>query len=155
MIRYLLFHGEPRGNIFCLHVAIFEIPKYCFIIKPPACWGRDVSIKIYQLLLVFSIISPWIHAYQVLREPFLFSCCQFLKAIASKTFNVIVLAYLPFESKANILVIYLCIQNKWNPGITSRWHVTYGFKVWRACFLHQKSIGFTLARHKLSATAEI
>ena len=47
--------------IFYLHEAIFEIPMNRFIIKPPASWGMDVSIDIYQLLLLFSIISPWIH----------------------------------------------------------------------------------------------
>ena len=35
--------------------------------------------------------------------PFVVSCCQFLKAIISKTFNEIVLPFLPVESKANIL----------------------------------------------------
>ena len=48
---------EPIGNLFYLLAAIFEIPKYCFMIKPPACCGADVSIEIYELLLLFSIIS--------------------------------------------------------------------------------------------------
>ena len=55
--RNRLFSKEPIGNIFFLHMATFEIPKYCFIIKPPACWGADVSIGIYELLLLFNIIS--------------------------------------------------------------------------------------------------
>ena len=42
-----------------LSVVIFKIPKQYFIIKPPACWGADVSIEIYELLLLFSIITPW------------------------------------------------------------------------------------------------
>ena len=28
------------------------------MIKPPACWGADVSIEIYDLSLLFSIITP-------------------------------------------------------------------------------------------------
>ena len=32
-----IFDIEPIGIIFYLHVAIFEIPKQRFIIKPPAC----------------------------------------------------------------------------------------------------------------------
>ena len=51
-----------------------------------------------------------------------------------------------------IIVIYLCIHGKCNPWdyVTMTRDVRL-FKVWRACFLHHKSIGFTLARHKLSA----
>ena len=30
-----------------------------FIIIPPACWGANVSVEIYELLLLFSIITPW------------------------------------------------------------------------------------------------
>ena len=57
MIGHQLSDSEPIGNIFYLQVAIFEIPEERFIIKPPACSGADVSIEIYQLLLLFSIIS--------------------------------------------------------------------------------------------------
>ena len=53
MIGHQLSDSEPIGNIFYLQVAVFEIR---FIIKPPACSGADVSIEIYQLLLLFSII---------------------------------------------------------------------------------------------------
>ena len=45
-------------NIFYLRKAILEIPEQYFILKPPACLGADVSIEIYELLLLFSIISP-------------------------------------------------------------------------------------------------
>ena len=51
-----------------------------------------------------------------------------------------------------LIVIYLCIQGKcipWNYVKMTR--DVRLFKVWRACFLHHKSISFTLARHKLSA----
>ena len=58
MIGYWLFASKPIENLFYLRMAIFEIPKYCFIIKLPACWGADVSIEIYELLLLFTIISP-------------------------------------------------------------------------------------------------
>ena len=54
MIRRRLFASEPIGNFFYLHVVIFEIPKYYFIVKPPACWDADVSIEIYELLLLFT-----------------------------------------------------------------------------------------------------
>ena len=40
-------------------------------------------------------------AAQGLRVPFVVSGCQFLKAIILKTFNEIVLAFLPVESKTN------------------------------------------------------
>ena len=55
MIGHRLFISAPIGNVFYLYAAIFEIPMYRFIIKPPACccWGADVSIDIYQLLLLF------------------------------------------------------------------------------------------------------
>ena len=36
---------------------------------------------------------------------FVVSCCQFLKAIVLKTFNEIVLAFLPVERKTNILYV--------------------------------------------------
>ena len=59
MIGRPLFAIEPIGNLSYLHVVIFEISKQYFIIKPPACWGADVSIEIHELLLLFSIITPW------------------------------------------------------------------------------------------------
>ena len=37
MIGHGLFASEPIGNLFYLHAVIFEIPKYYFVIKPPAC----------------------------------------------------------------------------------------------------------------------
>ena len=40
-----------------------------------------------------------------LRVPFVVSCCQFLKAIIFKTFNEIVLAFLPVESKTSIFYV--------------------------------------------------
>ena len=52
--------SQQIGNIFCLHAAISEIPKWRFRIKSPACWGTDVSIDMYHLLLLFSIILPWL-----------------------------------------------------------------------------------------------
>ena len=54
--------SQQIENIFCLHAAIFEIPKWRFRIKSPACWGTDVSIDMYHLLLLFSIILPWLNA---------------------------------------------------------------------------------------------
>ena len=36
MIGHRVFAREPIGNLFYQHAAIFEIPRYCFIIKPPA-----------------------------------------------------------------------------------------------------------------------
>ena len=60
MIGRRLFNDiEPIGNIFYLHEAIIEVPKQRFIIKPPGCWGMDLLTEIYQLLLMFGIISPW------------------------------------------------------------------------------------------------
>ena len=58
-IWHRLFDSVPIKNIFYRHVAIFEIPIWCFISKPPACWGTELSIEIYQLLLLFRITSPW------------------------------------------------------------------------------------------------
>ena len=43
---------------FLLYVVIFEISKQHFTIKPHACWGANVAIEIYELLLLFSIITP-------------------------------------------------------------------------------------------------
>ena len=57
VIGHGLFASELTGNLFYLLEVIFEIPKWYFIIQPPAFWGADVSIEIYQLLLLFSIIS--------------------------------------------------------------------------------------------------
>ena len=57
MVGHRLFAREPIGKPFYLHAAILEIPKYCIIIKPPACWGADVSIEIYELLLLFSMAT--------------------------------------------------------------------------------------------------
>ena len=50
-----------------------------------------------------------------------------------------------------IFVIYLCIHGKYNPWdyVTMKRDVRL-FKVSRVCFLHHKSIGFTLTRNKLS-----
>ena len=59
MIGHQLFASELIGNLFYLPAVIFEIPKEYFIIKPPACWGADVSIEMYELLLLFSIINSW------------------------------------------------------------------------------------------------
>ena len=61
MIGHRLFASKPIGSLFYLHAVVFEIPKQYFIIKPPACWGADVSIEIYELLLLFSIITPWLY----------------------------------------------------------------------------------------------
>ena len=58
IIGHGLFASEPTGNLFYLRAVIFEIPKKYFIIKPSGCWGADVSIEIYKLLLLFSIITP-------------------------------------------------------------------------------------------------
>ena len=44
--------------------------------------------------------EPW-----GLRVPFVVSCCQFLKNIILKTFNKVVLAFLPVESKTNMLYV--------------------------------------------------
>ena len=45
MIGHRFFHSESVGNNFYLHMAIFEIPRQRFVIKPPACWGTDVSVE--------------------------------------------------------------------------------------------------------------
>ena len=66
MIGHGLFASEPKGNLFHLHAIIFEIPKKCFVIEPPARWGTDVSIEIYEFLLLFSIITPWL--YQLVQK---------------------------------------------------------------------------------------
>ena len=50
--------SELIRNFFYLYAAMFETPMWCFIRKPPAYRGTDVSIEIYQLLLLFSITSP-------------------------------------------------------------------------------------------------
>ena len=75
-IGHWLFASEPIGNVFHLHAVISKIPKLCFIIKPPACWGADVSIEIYELLLLFSIISPWYFVYKQLPEVFYKKSCS-------------------------------------------------------------------------------
>ena len=67
MIGHQLFAIEPIGNLSYLHAVIFEIPKQYFIIKPPACSGVDVSIEIYELLLLFSIITPWCHTIHIIQ----------------------------------------------------------------------------------------
>ena len=54
-----LFDSKPIQNVFYLHAATFEIAKERFIIKLPNCCGTDFSVEIYQLLLLFSNISPW------------------------------------------------------------------------------------------------
>ena len=59
MIGHRLFVRKSIGNVFYLRAGIFGIRMQCFIIKPPACWGAHISIDIYQLWLLFSIISPW------------------------------------------------------------------------------------------------
>ena len=68
MIGHRLFASEPIGNLFYLHAVIFEIPKQYFIIKPPACWGADVSIEINELLLLFSIITPWFYLQLMVED---------------------------------------------------------------------------------------
>ena len=62
MIGHCLFTSEGIRKVFCLYVAIFEIPMWCFIKKLPACWGTDVSIDIFQFLLLCSITSPWLNS---------------------------------------------------------------------------------------------
>ena len=47
----------------------------------------------------------WIKHKLYLLIPFTVSCCQFLKAIILKIFNGIFLAFLPVESKTNILYV--------------------------------------------------
>ena len=56
----------------------------------------------------------------------------------------------------SMIVIYLFIHGKCNPWdyVTMTRQVRL-FKVWKAWFLHHKSIGFALARHNLSAIAKI
>ena len=48
MIRHRLFAIEPIGNLSYLHAVILEISKQYFII----------IIDIYELLILFSIITP-------------------------------------------------------------------------------------------------
>ena len=52
MTEHPLFESEPIGNFFYLHVAIFEIPKKWFIIKPSACWGKYVICFNINILVV-------------------------------------------------------------------------------------------------------
>ena len=72
MIGHQLFVSEPIGNVFDLYVVIFEIPMQCFINKP-ACCGADVSIDIYQLLVLYlhgQMCFP-VNFVKFLRTPFL------------------------------------------------------------------------------------
>ena len=46
------------------------------------------------------------------RSIFVVSCCQFLKAIILKTINEIVLAFLPVQSKTNILYVNMNFTGK-------------------------------------------
>ena len=58
MIKNRSFESEQIQNSFYLEADIYEIPLVRFITKPPACWGKDILIEIYHLLLLFIIISP-------------------------------------------------------------------------------------------------
>ena len=59
-----LFGTEPIGNILYWQAAIFKILNWRFKIKAPAGWDTNVSIEIYQLLLLFGIISPCSKGHQ-------------------------------------------------------------------------------------------
>ena len=71
VIGHGLFASEPIGNLFYLLEVIFEISKWFFIIKPPVFWGVDVSIEIYELLLLFSIISSCSKKASFAEDPLL------------------------------------------------------------------------------------
>ena len=71
MIGHGLFASEPIGNLFYLLEVIFEIPKWFFIIKPPVFCGVDVSTEIYELLLLFSIISSCSKKASFAEDPLL------------------------------------------------------------------------------------
>ena len=58
MIGDRLFDNEPIKNAFYLQANTHEIPMQHFITKPPACWGMNISIEIYRLLLLLIIIYP-------------------------------------------------------------------------------------------------
>ena len=51
------------------------------MIKPPACWGADISIEIYELLLLFSIITPWLQVICMKMS------CRYLKYVLSRQNN--------------------------------------------------------------------
>ena len=55
MIRHPLFANGLKGNFFYLLASIFEILRQRFIVKPPACRGGEISIDIYELLLLNSL----------------------------------------------------------------------------------------------------
>lgn len=57
MIRHQLFDSVLIGKIFYVQAIIFEIPKQNFIIKPSASWDTNFTLEVYELLLLFSIIS--------------------------------------------------------------------------------------------------
>ena len=73
-----MFASESIGNLFYLHAAIFEISKQCFIINPPVCWCADVSIKIYELSLLFSLI---LYLFPTHVLPVLFSLATFFSML--------------------------------------------------------------------------
>ena len=66
MIGNRLFTREPIRSLFSLHVAVFKIAKWCFIIKPTACWDRNISLEIYELLLLLTLI--WVGFLRVCFE---------------------------------------------------------------------------------------
>ena len=82
-----LFVSESIGSVFYLHAAIFEIPMYRFVIKPPACWGADVSINIYQLLLVTPL---YCYISMVLRDIFrvFFNFSELLNTVKGRPWKI-------------------------------------------------------------------
>ena len=91
MIRHRLLDSQPIGNVFYLHAAIFETSVQRSIIKLPACSGADVQIEIYQLLLLFSIISRWIMRTSISNICFFeISCIVFILITSIISFIVII-----------------------------------------------------------------
>ena len=123
-----------------------------------SCWVTTFLILIYFFLTLISRIvttfrTSWYHRISVLlvfnRSQNVFDFSIWTKQTFTCSKSTI---RKKFEICSQLIVIYLCIHGKSNPWdyVPMRRDVRL-FKVWRASFLHNKSIVFTLARHKLSA----
>ena len=79
MTGHRLFASEPIGNLFLSARGNIWNSKEVFYNKTTSCWGADVSIEIYELLLLFSIITPWVNTnFQI--PIFLEHCCTIFGA---------------------------------------------------------------------------
>ena len=63
MTGYPLFATEPILMFLYQQAAIIEISKQCFIIKPSACYGLDVSIESAWKVSVFGVFLVLIFPY--------------------------------------------------------------------------------------------